>query len=49
MPIGASQSFDVPLELKAGVSRVAWTASASRSTSPVLAVVQGLSITGPDR
>jgi hypothetical protein len=49
MPIGASQNFDVPLQLKAGVSRVAWTASASRSTSPVLAVVQGLSITGPDR
>jgi hypothetical protein len=47
--IGAGEGFDLPLKLRAGVSRVGWTASASRATSPALAVVQGLSLAGPDR
>jgi hypothetical protein len=49
IPLTASQSFDLPVKLEAGVSRIVWTAAASQSTSPVLAVVQGLTIAGPDR
>jgi hypothetical protein len=47
--VGGPQNFDLPLKLKAGVSRIFWTASAKRANSPQLAVVQGLTIAGPDR
>jgi hypothetical protein len=48
MKVGALQGIDVPLKLKAGVSRISWSAVARRMRSPQLLIVQGLTITGPD-
>jgi hypothetical protein len=48
MKVGALQGFDVPLKLKAGVSRITWSAVARRMNSPQLLVVQQVTITGPD-
>jgi hypothetical protein len=48
MKVAAAGGIDVPLELKAGVSRIAWSATAAKLTSPLLIGVQGLSIEGPD-
>jgi iron complex transport system ATP-binding protein len=47
MKIRASQVIDVPLKLKAGVSRIRWSAVARRMNDPKLLVVPGLTITGP--
>jgi hypothetical protein len=49
MQVAGPSVFDVPLKLKAGVSRIRWTASAVRSSGPLLLLVQGVSIIGPDR
>ena len=48
MKVGALQGIDVPLKLKAGVSRINWSAAAKRMRDPKLVVVQGVTITGPD-
>jgi hypothetical protein len=48
MKVGALQGIDVPLKLKAGVSRIGWWAEAQRMSSPMLLVVQDLTIIGPD-
>jgi hypothetical protein len=45
---GAPQSFDVPVTLKAGITRTAWTASAGRLTDQAVVALEGLSIDGPD-
>jgi hypothetical protein len=46
--VPASQGIDVPLKLKAGVSRIRWSAVARRMKNPKLVIVQGLTISGPD-
>lgn len=46
--VGGSARFDVPVRLKAGITRLAWTAAALRSAGPLLAIVEDLSIEGPD-
>ncbi len=45
---GAPQYFDVPVTLKAGITRTAWTASAGRLTDQAVVALQDLSIDGPD-
>jgi hypothetical protein len=45
---GAPQYFDVPVTLKAGITRTVWTASAGKLTDQAALLVQGLSIDGPD-
>ncbi len=48
MKVAAPEGIDVPLKLKAGVSRIVWSATAKRLSSPLVIGVQGLAITGPD-
>jgi Ca2+/Na+ antiporter len=48
MKVNAPQAIDVPLKLKAGVSRISWSGVARRMRSPQLLIVQSLTITGPD-
>jgi hypothetical protein len=48
MKVGGPQGIDVPLKLKAGVSRIRWSAVARRMNSPKLVLVQSLVISGPD-
>ena len=48
LKVPALQAIDVPLKLKAGVSRIRWSAVARRMSSPKLILVQSLTISGPD-
>jgi hypothetical protein len=46
--VGKSQRFDLPVRLKAGITRTVWTAAAERSTGELLVYVEEVSIEGPD-
>jgi hypothetical protein len=48
MKVGATQGMDVQLRLKAGVSRIGWSAVARGISRSKFLVVRDLTITGPD-
>jgi hypothetical protein len=48
LKVSAPEGIDVPLKLKAGVSRIVWSATAKRLSSAQLIGVQGLTIDGPE-